>query len=418
MPLTKAILADRLTSLQYSKNDKPFVVPSFVTWQPEVVLPPSQIRWLVEQPDTVLSIDKCLLKDLEFPYTTPAAWSFTRPFHVEAINKLKLDALVEDMADEVQAGIDEQWGSNTEDWTTVNIEHTMMQVLVRITSRVFVGPPLCRDKSYIDAATEFMTNISVRSIMISFTPEIFRPLVAWWMTRDLRRWNAICTNKMRPLVEKEMMHRRPSDQKTMPAPVTLLEQLSRLAVRSTHKKDRDAFSIGSRLLALNFVAVHTSNAALINALVDIASPPATTKDVFRQLREEAEGVSKQHHGNWSKSAVGQLVKTDSMLRESLRLNTFKSRGVERIVVKKEGVVLPSGQYLKKGTKIGLPVLPIHRDSDIYDEALTLDAFRFCGSDQTAEKTGGRTDSPARSGHVELINTSESFLAFGHGKHAW
>lgn len=398
------------------------MVPSFVTWQPEVVLPPSQIRWLVEQPDTVLSIDKCLLKDLEFPYTNPAAWSFTRPFHVEAINKLKLDSLVEDMAEEVQTSVDEQWGTDTAEWKSVNIDHTMLHVLVRITSRVFVGLPLCRDREYVEAATGFMSHISPRSILISFTPEFMRPLVAWWLTRDLKRWNGICTDKMTPLIEKEMMHRRPSDQKTMPPPITLLEQLSRLAVRSTHKKDRHPFNVGSRLLALNFVAVHTSNVSLINALVDIASPPALGEDVLGQLRSEAEEVSKRHLGKWSKTAVGQLVKTDSMLRESLRLNTFKSRGVERIIVKEGGIVLPSGQYLAQGTKIGLPVLPIHRDPELYDDAETFDAFRFCDMKQSvAEKVVekmSRNDSPARPGHVELINTSESFLAFGHGRHAW
>ena len=381
------------------------------------MLPPSEIRWLVEQPDNVLSIDRCLIKALEFSYTTPSAWSFTRPFHVEAINKLRLEPVVHEMAEEVTAGMDGEWGKDTDEWKEVNIEETMHHVLVRVTTRVFVGAPLCHDEEFTSAASNFMGALSVRAIFISLAPEFLRPLVAWYLTRDLKKWNAICAKHMMPLIEQWMQSRRSSDQKSMPPPKTLLEQISRIAVRSTHAKDRDQFNLSSRLLALNFVAVHTSNHALVNGLVDIVSPPASTEGVFTEIRAEAEQVHRKHHGRWSKSAVGQLELIDSALRESLRLNTFKSRGVERVVVKKGGVMLPSGQFLSQGTKIGVPVLPIHRDTEVHENAESYDAFRFCPL-KLAPQEGARSESPGIFGHLEMINTSETFLAFGHGKHAW
>ena len=388
-----------------------------MTWQPEVVLPPSQIRWLVEQPDTVFSIDRALIKDLEFLYTTPAAWSFTRPFHVEALNKLRMESLIEDMAEKVQDSIDREWGMDTISWKEVNIESTMRRVLVQITARVIVGHPICRKQDYLECAHNFMANLGPSAAFISFAPQLLRPIAGWWFSRDLKKWNAVCADYMMPLVKQEMVHRRPSDQKTMPPPKTLLEQMARLAVRSSNPKDSDPFSVSSRLLALNFVAVHTSNAALVNGLVDIMSPPAGT-EVYEELRAEAEEVFKACNGKWSKSSVLQLEKIDSALRESLRLSTFKARGVERVVVAKKGVTLPDGTYLPKNTKVGVPVLPIHLDHDIYPDADKYNAFRFCTSSSAGMRDGSRSASPAPSGHVELINTSETFLAFGHGKHAW
>lgn len=389
-----------------------------MTWQAEVVLPPAQVRWLVEQPDTVLSIDRCLIKDLEFLYTTPTAWSFTRPFHVEAINKLRLEPLIPEMAEEVQASIDREWGLDTQEWKEVNIESTMRSVLVQITARIFVGLPLCRDMSYITAAHNFMANLGRRAIFISMTPELLRPLAGWYFARDLKRWNAECAQSTVPLVKREMSEqpRRPSDQKSMPFPKTLLEQMARLAVRSQDAKDGDPFSVSSRLLALNFVAVHTSNAALVNGLVDMISPPAGP-EVYLQLRAEAEEVARACKGKWTRSAVLQLDKIDSALRESLRISTFKARGLERMVVAAKGVTLPDGTYLPKNTKVGVLVLSMHRDEDVYPDADRYDAFRFCTAPKAAAEKS--TASPAlQSGHVELINTSETFLAFGHGKHAW
>lgn len=39
---------------QYSKQGKSYIIPSFFT-KSEIILPPSSIKWFLDQPDTVLS---------------------------------------------------------------------------------------------------------------------------------------------------------------------------------------------------------------------------------------------------------------------------------------------------------------------------------------------------------------------------
>ncbi|KAI7456553.1 hypothetical protein KC368_g45 [Hortaea werneckii] len=201
----------------------------------------------------------------------------------------------------------------------------MRHVLVQITARVIVGSPLCRNTDYIKNAHMFMVEMCPRAVCISFTPELLRPLAGWWFSRPLKQWNAVCAKYMDPLVKQEMAHRRPSDQKTMPAPKTLLEQMARIAVRSTDPRDTDPFSISSRLLGLNFTSC-------LHQLVS----RSTTSCAPRRRRSTT------------------LEKIDSALRESLRISTFKARGLERVVVAPKGVTLPDGTHLRKGTKIGIP----------------------------------------------------------------
>lgn len=384
-----------------------------MTWQPEVVLPPSQIKWLVQQPESVLSLQKILSKALECEYTMPKAWLFTRPFHLEAINKMRLDALADGIAEGVRVGVDEELGLDSEEWTEVNIHAAMLHVLVRVTAQIVVGQPLCDNEEFLEAMTDFVSTVSLRAFFIAITPRLFRPVVAYFVTKSLHRSIETCSKHMMPLI-KEMMHRRPSDLKTMTPPRTMLEQLSRLASRSTHKVDRNPSNLSARLLSVAFVVVHVSGQALQHGLLNILSPPATTCGVFDQLRAEAEEVYQRYAGEWSKAAVARLVKTDSALRESMRLSAFKARTVERIVVKEEGIVLPSGHFLPQGSKVGVAALAIHHDEDIYKNARTYDAFRFLRQSGTGEGEPRGGDGA----HVDLVNTSEIFLSFGHGTHAW
>lgn len=116
----------------------------------------------------------------------------------------------------------------------------------------------------------------------------------------------------------------------------------------------------------------------------------------------------QNQQPWSKAT---LPHTDSALRESLRLNGFIERGVMKTVVAPQGVTIPDGSRISFGTKVGVSGYSIHHDEDIYVDARRYRAFRFVGG-VMGEK--GEGNGKARG----LVATSETFLGFSHGRHAW
>jgi cytochrome P450 len=177
--------------------------------------------------------------------------------------------------------------------------------------------------------------------------------------------------------------------------------------------------INKRLSVIQFAVIQSSTITLANLVLDLAA----TRDLathFSHIRSEVLTELNAAGGEWTKEALARMVSLDSILRESMRMWGFVSRGVMKQVVAKNGVTLPSGQHLPYGSKVGVHSSPVHRDEDIYPDAQEFQPFRFRNmgspseqhrrSDDYFEKVPGKG--------IPLVTTSSNFMAFSHGKHAW
>jgi len=139
------------------------------------------------------------------------------------------------------------------------------------------------------------------------------------------------------------------------------------------------------------------------------------------MRNEVCAEIAAEHGAWTKAGLARMISLDSTLRESMRLWGFVSRGVLKLVVKKEGVRLPGGLHLPFGTKVGCHAHPIHHDEDVYVGAYKFDPFRWC-NEENGDAEGSDFKQALRLGEkrkgTSLVTTSSTFMAFSHGRHAW
>ncbi len=139
------------------------------------------------------------------------------------------------------------------------------------------------------------------------------------------------------------------------------------------------------------------------------------------MRNEVCAELAAEHGAWTKAGLARMISLDSALRESMRLWGFVSRGVLKLVVKKEGVRLPGGLHLPFGTKVGYHAHPIHHDGDFYVGAHNFNPFRWCneenGDAEGSDFTNALKRGEKRKGTL-LVTTSSTFMAFSHGRHAW
>jgi cytochrome P450 len=308
-----------------------------------------------------------------------------------------------DIVDEIISSVDDLWGTDTENWRQVPVS-TMNLALCRITNRVFVGPQLSRNETYIRYQNLFVQNISMSAAVINnLIPNLLRPLIGPIVALPCRYYDWRCSRYIVPIVEQNLRSCAEAEKAAVPRmdqPHDMLQIFAHYAVRSACEADRNSRSICSRLLSLNFVGIHTSTMTMINALIDIMSLGAKV-DCLADIRAEAVAVIRAHHGVWTKTAVAQLVKNDSTFRESLRISPFKLKGVSRHVVAKKGVTLPDGTYMPYNTRVALPIHGVHFDERFYDDPAEFKPWRYVGVDGIA-----------------MVAASDTFLGFGLGRHAW
>ncbi|PMD31624.1 cytochrome P450 [Hyaloscypha variabilis F] len=378
---------------KYSKKELPFVLPNINTG-PEVILPMSQMQWLLKQKETVLDQNEVNRSFLQADYTMLHPKVVTDTVHEDVIRQeltKMLGNYTADVIDEIDYAFKKTWGVNTTEWKEITSYYSMLDIVSRISNRVIVGFPLCRDEDYLANAKEFARWVVVEAAFIAMVPKtlkgIFAPLIRFL---DLKyHWK---TSKVNDYIQWSIDHSYARNDPSL----------------------RTVDIINKRLSVIQFAVIQSSTITLANLILDLAAAPDISV-YFAHIRTEVLAELKAAGGQWTKDALARMVCLDSVLRESMRMWGFVSRGVMKQVVAKDGVTLPSGQHLPRGTKVGVHGAPVHRDENIYSDAQVFKPFRFCSNgsenmvDDYSEKVVGKG--------IPLVTTSSNFMAFSHGRNA-
>jgi cytochrome P450 len=197
------------------------------------------------------------------------------------------------------------------------------------------------------------------------------------------------------------------------APNDFLQWFITYARKSLEPEESTPKFLADRIATVNFAAIHTSTFTSVNAIYDIVSSPDMTT-ILSEIMAEVQSVMPPGDGRWSKSSVQSMIKTDAILRESMRYSSFMTGALHRTVVAKEGITTPDGLHIKQGNVIAIPALPVHRDPNTYHNPNTFVPLRFLrptGEDNQQQQTEERK---VRS--TNTVDTSLIFLPFGHGRH--
>jgi len=429
------VLKHVLTTRQYSKRDEIFILPNLCTG-PEVILPMSQIRWLMEQPDHVLS-QHAVNREFLHADRTFLHYNIIRDtVHGRVIRReltKDLDVYAADIVDEIQHALSDNFGNDCKEWKEVALYPTMLDVIARISNRVLVGLPLCRNKEYNGYCSTFLQSVVITAGMMNLLPQWLEPLFApVLMLYDYYIYWRI-TRFIFPIVKERMTDFRPGMEYKKPD-YSKHNDYIQWALHDAFSHDdpieRTPEMVTRRLAVLSFAAIQSSVITITNTLFDIASSDQAIhiQDVLRTeitttipstTADSKQNSPKKDDKTWTRATLFHLHRTDSALRESMRLWGFISRGVMKKVHAPSGITLPSGHHLPPGAKVGVTAYAIHHDESVFTHAMKYDAFRFSRARHDTELFercygGGRDEVPVA---PSLVTSSERFMAFSHGRHA-
>ncbi|KAK2746282.1 hypothetical protein FQN55_005710 [Onygenales sp. PD_40] len=434
----------------YLKRGQPCLFPG-VGWRTEIILPNSALRWAASQPESILSLAE-LFRDLERLDWAKGnrgliADSWLHFILKRHVNR-NIDRFLGPLAEEMKDAVAKRFPKGVDEWEKLDLWETMKLVIGQVSSRLAVGRPLCRNEEYIRSSNKFVETFVNNAGIIPFIPLVFRhflcPLIylpVFYQTHKLQKFlNPIIKRRLECLSQHQQspeMKEDPNGNDTIegnegPEPEDQLQMHLRYAQTERPRELEDIGSLSYRIIINNLGTMHQTTMMPTNAIFNIlASNPEY--DTINLLREEIASVLPREcyilpylnstsrisdtrpDSLWTKSTLSSLTLTDSVLRETLRLNGFFHRVVGRKVVH-DNVQLPleggTSVHLPKGAMVSILGLGVHRDQDIYEDPMKFDPWRFARQQKNNENQ--QNDSFTS---LSLTATSAHNLIFGYGRHA-
>nr|QIW91884.1 P450-1 [Phialomyces arenicola] len=434
--LMNSSLADE-TEPKFSKKGKAFALPTFGE-APWVVLPPSSIRELLSKSDMEVDMEVIHEEQLQIYYTQgPLGFHAVNvPIQYNLVRRQltrKLPLLIHAIYDELDRGFKQYWGTDANAWTDVKASETCTKIVTRAANRVFTGAEICQNEAFLEHSRLYSEGVATGGIIIRMLPRWLRPVFAPLVTYPNRKNLNICLKICVPVVKdrlQDTMEKRANAAYKWEAPVDGLQWLIEECLNRNDPKETDPVLITQRLLMLNFVAIETTAMSMTNTVLDLFGSP-DSDDFVAGLREECDRVLKENDGQWTKSALDNLLRVDSTIRESMRYSDLGYIALTRMVVDPQGIDLKADDtdgssplHIPVGIRVCVPAHAIHRDPSFHQSPYTFNAFRFSDGteDNKPPQAFKKDDGQTRASLEEqkgpsLVTTTDTFLVFGHGRHA-
>ncbi|KIM39577.1 hypothetical protein M413DRAFT_447055 [Hebeloma cylindrosporum] len=405
IPTTESALPlfSYLGALKYFWDARNLINAGLQKWPKTVIKIPDLLQWIVvatepelieeirKAPENVLSFVDALEESIQIEYTLGGHVK-TNPYHIPII-RAQLTRALPQLVPEVHEEVVDAFNDfipPTSDWTSFRALETFMNIVCRASNRIFVGRPLCRDPDFVALNVQFTVDVVQTGALLRLLPSFLRPLVSKLISNVPKRIQR-GIKLLAPLLAARRKQREDNDEK----PVDLLSWL----MDEAKDEETTDWYLTSRILTVNFAAIHTSSMTFTQAFYYLAAFP----EYMKPLREEVEEVIRRE--GWTKEGTDQMYKIDSFIKESQRLHPLGVLPMQRVAV--NDYTFSDGTTVPSGTTIAIALDNVHLNEKYYPNALTFDPWRFVKLKEQ-DATGKRFD---------IVTTGLDSLAFGYGRHA-
>lgn len=223
------------------------------------MVPPQFLSELRKLPDDVLSFPKAVNQNLETRYTKLEADEPMVPHSVRADLTPALVRLNPTICAEVDEALQEELPA-CEDWTGIHIYMKLVNVVAKVSGRVFVGPELCHNQDYLDAGINYTMELMNAHRAIKNMRPWLRPLLAPRLreVQLLRKREKQAAEFFRPVVQARLEAQKNPDYQR---PDDMLQWLLN---RSEDYNITSTAHLAKLQLGITFAAIHTTSLTVTN----------------------------------------------------------------------------------------------------------------------------------------------------------
>ncbi|KAI1338392.1 cytochrome P450 [Xylariaceae sp. FL0016] len=305
-----------------------------------------------------------------------------------------LAKVTQPLTSETKLALEINMGNSTE-WREVSIQPILLDIIARLSSRIFLGDELCRSEDWLRITKTYTVLGFESATRLHLFPRPLRPLVHWFLPycQQLRGLVAEARSVVNPVIEKRRRVRQSAVEKGQPVP--RFDDALDWADEEAKGRPYDPAIFQ---LNLSVAAIHTTNDLLKQVVIDLAEHP----QFVQPIREEI--VTVLSEGGWQKTSLYNMKLLDSAIKESQRIKpitlTSMRRRVEKPLQLSNGLTLkPGDRFVVDSGRMWDP--KVHQSPEVYDP------YRFLKM---------RTQ-PGKENQAHLVSTSANHLGFGHGEHA-
>jgi cytochrome P450 len=293
----------------------------------KVMLPPVFANELRNNPD--LSFAKSMQLDFHthLPGFAPIEQGIRNDGLLVDVVRLKLTQslgpITEDIVEEADLAI-QRWPGKAPgpEWKTVSIKEGLLDVISRVSGRVFGGEQLSRDEEWLEINKQYTSESFGLAMRLHAWPMLLRRIANWVLEpagKNIRAQIAAAQRLVAPQVEQRLKAREDA-----------------LAKGTKNKGQNDVFhwlldvakgrkfDFAIAQLGISVAALHTTTEMNSQCLLFAAQHP----EVVAALREEMVQVLRE--GGWAKTTLYKLKLLDSFIKECQRLHGPSTNSMIRV----------------------------------------------------------------------------------------
>ncbi|KAI8302054.1 Cytochrome P450 monooygenase 1 [Colletotrichum sp. SAR11_59] len=284
-----------------------------------------------------------------------------------------LAKITKPLSDETAFSFQTVLGDSTE-WHEVGLGHSILNVVSRLSSRVFLGPEICRNEEWLNITVMYLVDSFIAAERLRIVPKPLRRIFHWFLPECQRVRSHVAQTRsiIQPVIDARAREKRAAVEEGRPIP-TYDDAIQ----WGEEESARSKYDPGIYQLAMAGAAIHTTTDLMTQLILNILPRP----ELLAALRSEMIDVLGKE--GWAKTSLYNLKLMDSVMKETQRTKPIQS-----------------------SMKVAVANTSRH-DSTIYENPLEFDGYRFLRMRQT----------PGKENQAHFVTTSPDSLGFGHGQHA-